>query len=90
MDDTERLEQIEAELITRRLAQIDDHIAALLAESLKSKSLELDKALEPVKTIETAQKNEGVTCGHDAPKILTNTPYKKYNDRTIYSNAPSK
>ena len=49
MDNTERVEQSEAELITRRLAKIDDHIAALLAESLKSKSLELDKALAPSK-----------------------------------------
>ena len=48
-DDTERLQQIEAELIQTRLKQLDDHIAALLAESLKSKSLELDKALEPSK-----------------------------------------
>jgi len=86
MDDTERLEQIEAELIQTRLKQIDDHIAALEAKASKPPAT----ASEPAKTVETKAQPSEVTCGHDAPKIVTNTPYKKYNDRTIYSNAPGK
>ncbi|MFA7173316.1 MAG: hypothetical protein WC340_07860 [Kiritimatiellia bacterium] len=82
MDDTERLQQIEAELIQTRLAQIDEHIKAL-----EAKALETVKSLETVKTIETAQKNEGVegvNCKHNAPWVVTNKPSKKSIDRTIY------
>ena len=77
-------------LIELRLAQIDEHIAALEAEALEAKASEPATASEPAKAIETKAQPGEVTCGHDAPKILTNTPYKKYNDRTIYSNAPGK
>ena len=85
MDNTERLEQTEAELIQTRLKQIDDHIAAL-----EAKASEPATASEPAKAVLTKAQPSEVTCGHDAPKIVTNTPYKKYNDKTIYSNAPSK
>ena len=85
MDDTERLQQTEAELIQTRLKQLDDHIAAL-----EAKASEPATAIGPAKAPQPAQENEGVTCKYNAPKILTNTPYKKYNDRTIHSNAPSK
>ena len=76
MDDTERLEQIEAELIQTRLKQIDDHIAALEAKASK-----LATASAP------AQENkvvEGVTCKSNAPWIVTNKPSKTQNDRTIH------
>ena len=91
----DRLSQVELELLELRLAQIDEHIEALLATALEAKSLELEaletaKESEPVKAIGPAQEDEGVTCKSNAPQILTNTPYKKYTDKTIYSNAPSK
>ena len=50
MDDTERLEQIETELIQTRLKQIDDHIAAL-----EAKASEPATASEPAKAIETTK-----------------------------------
>ena len=74
MDDTERLEQIEAELITRRLAQIDDHIAAL-----EAKASEPATASEPAKAIETKAKSAGMT-----QKFSQICPIKSTNDRTIH------
>jgi len=78
-------------LIELRLAQIDKHLKILEAEALEAKASKPPAtASEPAKTVETKAQPSEVTCGHDAPKIVTNTPYKKYNDRTIYSNALSK
>ena len=83
MDDTERLEQIEAELIQTRLKQIDEHIKALE----QAKALEAATASAPAKAPQPAQKNEvveGVTCKHNAPWIVTNKYSKTQNDRTIH------
>ncbi|MFA7174032.1 MAG: hypothetical protein WC340_11585 [Kiritimatiellia bacterium] len=56
MDNTERLQQTEAELIQTRLKQIDEHITAL-----EAKASEPATASAPAKAIETkAQPGEVV------------------------------